>query len=705
MRCNILYLLKIFCSVNLIKVVLKEKGIKQTWLAKELNKSYNMVNSYVQNRSQPSLEVLNEISKILKVDIRDLLESTKNDKGVSKYPITKNSKVKPFLKWAGGKTQLLDELDKLVPKKYTKYIEPFLGGGALFFHLKPKNSVLADSNFDLINCYKVVRDNVDLLISNLSNFKNEEEFYYKTRAIDPDKLDEIERAARFIYLNKTCFNGLYRVNKKGEFNVPFARYKNPTICDEKRLYEAHQVLQNTKLICADYKTVLRRYSHENDFIFLDPPYHPIDPVANFQRYTKEFFYEEDHIELREEFNRLVKIGAKVIETNSNTDFINDLYNVYKIKVIETKRLISSKSKTRVGQDLIIYSKNGKKTINTHKELLENFPGTRYMGSKYKILPFLWNSIKDLEFNSVLDAFSGSGCVSYMLKQKGLQVFSNDFMAFSSEITKALIENSTQKITDEDIKLLLKKNKKADNFISSTFEEIYFFKEDNIFLDNLRKNIDSLSSKEKKSIALASISRACMKKRPRGIFTYTGHRYDDGRRDLKLSLKDHFLENVESFNSAVFDNGKKNISFNEDIFKLDIKADLVYFDPPYLTSKSDNDYTRRYHFVEGLVKNWEGLDIQYETKTKKFKKYSSPFDSIKTVNQALDCLFNKHKDSILVVSYSSNSIPAKEEMLELLKKYKKNVELKEIDYQYSIGNQNHKVGENANKVKEYLFIAS
>lgn len=688
--------------MNLIKKILDEKKIKQTWLAKELNKSYNMVNSYVQNRSQPSIETLKEISEILDVDIRDLLLPTKDN---IKYQITKNSKVKPFLKWAGGKTQLLDELYKVAPKKYSKYIEPFLGGGALFFHLRPKNAILADANYELINCYKVVRDDVERLINNLSDFKNEEKFYYKIRSLNPEKLDNVKRAARFIYLNRTCYNGLYRVNKKGEFNVPFGRYKNPKICDEKKLYEAHQVLQGTKLICADYKAILRRYSQENDFIFLDPPYHPIDPNSNFQRYTKEFFYEEDHIELRDEVNRLVKIGAKVIETNSNTDFVNDLYNVYESKVINTKRLISSKSTSRVGEDLIIYATKGIKTIDTHKELLENFPGTRYMGSKYKILPFLWNSIKDLEFNTALDAFSGSGCVSYMLKQKGIEVYSNDFMSFSSKISKALIENSKDKITDEEIKLLLKKNSKAGNFITTTFDEIYFLKEDNIFLDNLRANIDLLATPEKKAIALASISRACMKKRPRGIFTYTGHRYDDGRRDLKLSLKDHFLENIESFNNAIFNNGKKNLAFNKDIFNLNIKADLVYFDPPYLTSKSDNDYTRRYHFVEGLVKKWEGLDIQYETKTKKFKKYTSPFDSKKTVNQALDTLFEKHKDSILVVSYSSNSIPSKEEMIKLLKKYKKAVELKEIDYQYSFGNQNHKVGNNANKVKEYLFIAS
>ena len=612
---------------------------------------------------------------------------------------------KPFLKWAGGKTQLLSELNDLRPKKFNKYIEPFLGGGAMFFNIKPKKAILSDSNYELINCYITVRDNVEELIKELQVFRNEESFFYKTRSVNLETLSKIERAARFIYLNKTCFNGLYRVNKNGDFNVPFGNYKNPTICDINRLRLASASLENATILCSDYKAVLRRYTEENDFVFLDPPYHPVSPNSDFQRYTKEFFYEEDHLELRDEFNRLVNLGAKIIQTNSNTKFIGELYYPYKTKVIETKRNISSNANTRVGQDLIIYALKKPKNIDTNQELLENFPGTRYMGSKYKILPFLWDSIKDLKFNSALDAFSGSGCVSYMLKQKGIEVYSNDFMTFSSRISQSLIENSNVRLNEKDIELLISINPEAGNFISKTFKDIYFSDDDNNFLDNLMSNIDLVENPLKKSIALASISRACLKKRPRGIFTYVGQRYDDGRRDLQLSLKDHFIENIQNFNSAVFNNGKKNKSFNQDIFELDIKADLVYLDPPYLTSKSDNDYTRRYHFIEGLVKNWEGLNIQYETKTKKFKKYPSPFDSKSTVNKALDVLFDRYKESIIVVSYSSNSIPEKEEMINLLKKYKNNVIIKEIDYLYSIGNQNSKIGNNANKVKEYLFIAN
>ncbi|MBC8594701.1 Dam family site-specific DNA-(adenine-N6)-methyltransferase [Oscillospiraceae bacterium N12] len=619
--------------------------------------------------------------------------------------IIRNKSIKPFLKWAGGKTQLIGELENFIPSNYNTYIEAFLGGGALFFHLHPPKAILSDINPELINCYICIRDNVDVVISLLKTFENNEGNYYQIRSCDISYLTPEERAARFIFLNRTCFNGLYRENKKGEFNVPYGKYVNPKICDEKKLYDAHEALQNVKLICGNYKTVLRRYAQHNDFIFLDPPYVPIGKYSDFQRYNKDFFYDDDHIELRDEFKRLINIGAKVILTNSNTEFVHELYAGFPSQTFETKRLISSRSETRTGQDLVIYSTNGKKKLDSKLELLANFPGTRYMGSKYKLLPFLWDSIKELEFKSVLDAFSGSGCVSYMLKQKGIEVYSNDFMAFSANITKSIVENSKIRIEPKDIELLLSLNRKATNFITTTFKDLYFNDEDNLFLDNLIANINQLEDKYKKAIAYAAITRACMKKRPRGIFTYTGERYDDGRRDLQLSLQEHFLENIEGFNKAVFDNGQKNISYNKDVFDLDVDVDLVYFDPPYLTAKSDNDYIRRYHFVEGLIKNWHGVQIDFSTKTKKFKKYPSPFDSKSTVNDALDKLFCKFQKSILVVSYSSNSIPSKEEMIEILSRYKDNVKLKEIDYKYSFGNQNHKIGDNSNFVKEYLFIAT
>lgn len=245
------------------------------------------------------------------------------------------------------------------------------------------------------------------------------------------------------------------------------------------------------------------------------------------------------MELRDEFNRLERIGAKVILTNSNVEFVHELYKGHRIEVFNTKRLISSKSSTRTGQDLVVYSVNDKKKSEAKQELLENFPGTRYMGSKYKILPFLWENIKNLEFRTALDAFSGSGCVSYMLKQKGIEVYSNDFMAFSANFTKALIENSSVLLDGTDIEILLNDNLNAGTFVQNTFKDLYFEDEDNAFIDKIIANVDLLNNDHKKALALGAITRACMKKRPRGIFTYVGARYDDGRRDLQLSLKEHF----------------------------------------------------------------------------------------------------------------------------------------------------------------------
>lgn len=619
-------------------------------------------------------------------------------------------RAQPFLKWAGGKSQLLPELAKYIPKSYGQYIEPFLGGGALFFYLSPKNAILSDLNEDLVNTYIVVRDNVYELIDELKDYQNDEQFYYKLRNKDLNELDPIKRAARIIYLNKTCYNGLYRVNRLGKFNVPFGNMKNPLICDENKLILAHDALQGVHLICGDYKSILQKYAHKDDFVYLDPPYYPIGGYSDFKRYTKETFYKKDQIELKIELNRLVDIGCNIVLTNSNTDLIRNLYDNYECKIVDTHRNISSNSQTRNGQDLIVIATQPtNKTsyqLNLEGEFLKgHFPGTRFMGSKCSILTDIWGCIKDLHVESVLDAFSGSGCVSYMLKQHGLRVISNDFMHFSFHIAKATVENPNVILNDNDLNMLIKLNSDAGNFISDTFRGLYFSDEENQFLDSLRSNIEFLDNPYKKSLALASISRACMKRRARGIFTYVGNRYDDGRRDMKMSLQEHFIENVNEFNQAVFDNGKSNLSLNSDVFDLDVQADLVYLDPPYFTPHSDNDYTRRYHFVEGLVRQWDGVEIQYNTKTKKFKRYETPFISKDTVYEAFDKLFNKFQDSILVVSYSSNSIPNKNELTDLLKKYKDNVKLHQVEHLYSFGNQGHKVGNNANRAMEYIFVAT
>lgn len=263
----------------------------------------------------------------------------------------KRKSIKPFLKWAGGKTQLLAELNQHVPNSYGTYIEPFIGGGAFYFHLNPEKALIADANEELVITYSAIRDEVEEVINILGGYSADEASFYQIRALDTVYLTNAERAARLIYLNKTCFNGLYRVNKKGQFNVPYGKkmggFLNATLLKEACLF-----LQTTTIEYSDYLKVTAK-AQGGDFIFLDPPYHPVDNVADFKRYTKEFFYTNDQIRLKEEFDRLVSLGCKVLLTNSAHPFILDLFKDYEIKIVETRRMISSKATTRKGQDIIV----------------------------------------------------------------------------------------------------------------------------------------------------------------------------------------------------------------------------------------------------------------------------------------------------------------------------------------------------------------
>lgn len=245
---------------------------------------------------------------------------------------------KPFLKWAGGKTQMIGDLLKFAPTEYKKYIEPFIGGGALYFNLNHSNCVISDLNEELVITYKQVKENVYEIISILSTYKNTEEFFYKIRSLLPNKLTEVERAARLIYLNKTCFNGLYRVNKKGEYNVPYGK-RNGAFYNAEVLINASEYLQGTAVYHLDYKETLKRFAAKGDFIFLDPPYQPVGKFSDFKRYTKEFFYEKDQIELAEIFKELTDKGCYVMLTNSDHPLILNLHKSFHIEIIETKYLL------------------------------------------------------------------------------------------------------------------------------------------------------------------------------------------------------------------------------------------------------------------------------------------------------------------------------------------------------------------------------
>lgn len=631
-------------------------------------------------------------------------------KAVPEYAIkiTEDIRVKPILKWAGGKTQMLNTILPKVPLSYGRYIEPFFGGGALFFALQPKTSIIADSNPELINMYQQVADSVDKVVCYLKQYENSKEMFYSIRALDWRDLPKSEAAARTIYLNKTCFNGLYRVNKNGQFNVPFGKYKQPRICDETTLYIASNILKKAQIVCGDYLSVLNQYARPNDFIFLDPPYLPVSEYSDFKRYTKEQFYEEDHVELAKEIIRLHELNCHVILTNSNHPLVHELYSQFNIEIVQTKRYISCSGNNRTGEDVII-------TIPPRKDnciqllamplpsQLSAYPSTRFMGSKSKLLTNIWSIASQFEFDSVIDLFSGSGIVGYMFKTQGKRVFSNDYMAMSAVFSKAMIENSTVTLPIEEAKELLSPSIVRDHFVANTFKGLYFTDSENDLIDVIRTNLTFVRNEYKHAIAMSALIRACMKKRPRGIFTYTGARYNDGRKDLQKSLEQHFLEAVKAVNQAVFDNGKNNLSKWGDAMDVRIEqADLVYIDPPYYSPLSDNEYVRRYHFVEGLARNWENVEIQQHTQTKKFKSYPTPFSTRKGSADAFDRLFKKFARSILIVSYSSNSLPTQDEMLAMMAKYKKKVEVIPVDHRYSFGNQNID-DKNRNRVQEYLFV--
>lgn len=616
---------------------------------------------------------------------------------------------RPLLKWAGGKTQLLGEIIPKMPRRYRRYIEPFLGGGALFFALRPENALIADNNPELINLYRAVADDVDGVIEHLSHYHNHEDFFYVVRSQDWTQLSPVAAAARTIFLNKTCYNGLYRVNRKGQFNVPFGRYKNPKIIDEAALRAAARLLRKATIVCGDYKDVLREHARPDDFIFLDPPYLPISQYSDFKRYTKEQFYEEDHVELAHEVERLRDLGCFIILTNSNHPLVHELYGRYVLDVVQTKRHISRNGNRRTGEDVIVTIPpeprfNLQFVPSPLPSQMLQYPSTRYMGSKSKLLTEIWAVASQFKFDTAVDLFSGSGVVGYLFKTYGKAVISNDYMAMAAVFAQAMIENKDMQLPLEAARSLLEVNRPVDHFVETTFQGLYFSDDDNRLIDVLRANIKGLKHRYQRAIAMSALIRACLKKRPRGIFTYVGHRYDDGRKDLQISLRDHFLEAVEIVNGAVFDNGRENKARHGDAMTVPpLENALVYIDPPYYSPYSDNEYVRRYHFIEGLARDWQGVEIQQHTVTKKFKSYPTPFSSRKGAAQAFDLLFKRFRENILLVSYSSNSQPSLDEMVALMAKYKPHVEVVPINYKYSFGNQAHKVGDNKNDVQEYLFV--
>lgn len=256
---------------------------------------------------------------------------------------------RPVLKWAGGKGRLLPELLPRLPQSFNAYHEPFIGGGALFFALAGQGRVgrayLSDANPSLIDVYLALRDRVDEVIALLQDHVYEREHYYRVRARRPADLSLPERAARVVYLNKTCYNGLYRENRRGEFNVPFGRYKNPTICDEPNLRAASRVLQGVDIARRHFSTVLD-HAQSGDFVYFDPPYHPVSATANFTAYDRSGFGPDDQRQLREVFAALGDKGVRAMLSNSDTPFIRELYDGFQIDQVFVARAVNSKANGR-----------------------------------------------------------------------------------------------------------------------------------------------------------------------------------------------------------------------------------------------------------------------------------------------------------------------------------------------------------------------
>jgi len=247
--------------------------------------------------------------------------------------------IRPPIKWAGGKGQLIPQFEPLFPDRIDSLVEPFVGGGAVFFHLRPRQAVLSDNNEELINFYLVVKNKLESLLLDLRRHKNTAEYYYQVRALEPDSLTDVQRASRFLYLNKTGYNGLWRVNRKGRHNVPYGRYKNPKIADEENLRKVSAVLQGAEIKCADFSHVLD-IARRGMFVYMDPPYHPLSDTANFTSYTAESFREEDQRRLAGVFQELDRRGCLVMLSNSDNAFIRELYVDYNITVVTAKRAIN-----------------------------------------------------------------------------------------------------------------------------------------------------------------------------------------------------------------------------------------------------------------------------------------------------------------------------------------------------------------------------
>lgn len=345
------------------------------------------------------------------------------------------------------------------------------------------------------------------------------------------------------------------------------------------------------------------------------------------------------------------------------------------------------------------------SVEAVEGLASNFPRLRYMGSKYKLAPHLAKAFTDVGGSTFLDGFSGSGFVGYLAKSMGYSVTSNDHLSFPSVIARAAIVNDDVRLSDETIDRITGPAADDRDFVQKTFENVFFTAEDRRFLDSAWSHIETMSGPER-DLAIAALILSAARKQPRGVFTISGDldHYNDGRRDLRLSLREHFRERAAEYNAAVFPSEGKKLALTGDICEVPQAAfDVVYLDPPYAPPSDDADYTKRYHFLEGLSDYWHGREIMAWTKTKKLPKRHSLFANKRTIEGALEATLDRYKDSgAIVLSYSSNALPGEARLKELLSQVKSSVEVRVIPHTYHFGT--HSTA-NRRSVVEYLFIGT
>ncbi len=336
-----------------------------------------------------------------------------------------------------------------------------------------------------------------------------------------------------------------------------------------------------------------------------------------------------------------------------------------------------------------------------------FPKTRYQGSKYKLQSWIKSNLQKLDFETALDAFSGTSSISYIMKEMNKTVYSNDILKFNYYISKALIQNNSEQITKEDFNNIIQKknNYKYATFIKDTFQDIYFLEEENEWLDIVIQNINQLENEHKQAMFLWALFQSCISKRPYNLFhrknlyvrTADVKRNFGNKTTWDKPFEEHFYKFIKEINSAIFNNHKNNKAYNKDIFDLDIKVDLVYFDTPYIPQKGTlTHYRDFYHFLDGLTNydDWH-KEIDYNTKHKKLKSIYNIWEDKKNILNAFENLIKKFKSSIIVISYRSDGIPTIEEISAILKKYGKEVTLEIIDYQYVLSKKQN--------LKEVLII--